>query len=471
MKMIYQQMLAFLMVILSTIAIVAIVFTQYTTKTVYNTTFDQLEGYANVLEKQALKQGDQAILSRQFINDSQAILSGQHVFFNFFSDKNKMIFPDERSGLSIKKTYWKELKKGKTQRLSLDGTAKALGSDQDQLVVFKPVFNKDKLVYVIGVAASVKVVKTNITSIIHNLWLGFTLSVIGAILISYFFAKRQISRINRLKNATHLVAEGDFDINIKSNDKDEIDELANDFNYMVASLSESQKEIKRQEERRRQFMADAAHEMRTPLTTIKGLLEGLSYDMIPKEMQAKSLDLMQSETNRLIRLVNENLDYEKLRTNQIKLNLQNINATDVFRNIKDQLSQKATEADDEIILDLPDEINVYADYDRFVQVMFNIMQNAIQFTKNGQITISAKQTIEKTVFKVSDTGIGMSEDQLKNIWERYYKADVSRKNTKFGESGLGLAIVHQLVQLHGGSIEAKSILDQGSTFEISFPNQ
>ena len=113
---------------------------------------------------------------------------------------------------------------------------------------------------------------------------------------------------------------------------------------------------------------------------------------------------------------------------------------------------------------------VYADYDRFVQIMFNIIQNAIQFTENGVIRISGQQRGHGTQFVVQDNGIGMTAEQQDNIWERYYKADKSRMNTKYGESGLGLAIVHQLVQLHGGKITVTSELGKGSTFTIFFPD-
>ena len=168
-------------------------------------------------------------------------------------------------------------------------------------------------------------------------------------------------------------------------DKDEFDDLAEDFNKMAASLKESQEEINRQEERRRQFMADASHEMRTPLTTINGLLEGLQYNAIPENQKENAIKLMQNETARLIRLVNENLDLE-------------------------------------------------------------------------------------TIVRISDTGIGMTEEQILNIWDRYYKVDPSRKNTKYGESGLGLPIVQQLVRLHKGKINVESEPGKGTTFIISFPD-
>lgn len=144
-------------------------------------------------------------------------------------------------------------------------------------------------------------------------------------------------------------------------------------------------------------MADASHEMRTPLTTINGLLEGLEYNAIPENQRENAIKLMKNETERLIRLVNENLDYEKIRTNQISMVIKKFNGTETLKNIVAQLEAKAEAAGDTLTLKAVDDIDVYADYDRFVQIMVNIIQNAIQFTENGQITI----TLEKAILKRS----------------------------------------------------------------------
>ncbi|ADJ79234.1 Sensor protein [Ligilactobacillus salivarius CECT 5713] len=291
--------------------------------------------------------------------------------------------------------------------------------------------------------------------------------VILSIIIAHFLTKK----IARLRNATDLVAAGNFDVHLDTNGDSELDKLTLDFNSMVQSLRESNEEIKRQEERRRQFFADAAHEMRTPLTTINGLLEGLAYDAIPEESKEKSIELMRNETKRLIRLVNENLDYEKIRSGQIELSKTEFDVVQVLNNIIKQLRNKAEQVGDKFELYTPDKLMVYADYDRLVQIIFNITQNAIQFTENGVISISAEKGNEETIIRISDNGIGMNEEQLRNIWERYYKADPSRKNTKYGESGLGLSIVHQLMQLHQGSVTVESKEGKGTTFTLRFPNK
>ena len=118
--------------------------------------------------------------------------------------------------------------------------------------------------------------------------------------------------------------------------------LAGDFNEMVEKLNASMEEIENLENRRRQFMADVSHELRTPLTTIRGIIEGMKNDMIPESEKEKGLGLASSETTRLIRLVNENLDYEKIRSNQITLHKQDIQLVELFEIIKDQLESTAS---------------------------------------------------------------------------------------------------------------------------------
>ncbi|WP_390409443.1 sensor histidine kinase [Lacticaseibacillus jixiensis] len=474
MKLLYQQMLAFFGVIAVTLSIVTVLFIRSTTNTVWQNSFDQLEEYTDVLKDRAVD-SDTYLINTQFIQHAEEILTKQNVHFMIYDATNTARYPNMPGAApqAIASKYWKLLKAGNTVALPELTTNPQNGKQQRMTIYYKPVFLSQKLLFVIAAFAPVENIQSSIQQTEKNLVVAFLLSLLAAIVVSYFLARFQVNRINRLRQATHQVAEGDYSVEVKfdQSGKDEVAALANDFQDMVDSLRASQKEIHRQEERRRQFMADAAHEMRTPLTTINGLLEGLAYDAIPEESKGESIALMQKETKRLIRLVNENLDYEKIRTNQILLNKQTFNATEALHDIKAQLQQKAEASGDTLVLDAEADVPVFADHDRFVQVLFNVAQNAIQFTQNGTITLSAKQGYHETEFKVQDTGIGMSEDQVKNIWERYYKADPSRKNTKYGESGLGLAIVHQLVTRHGGTIKVDSTLNKGTTFTITFPDE
>lgn len=477
MKLMYQQMLGFFAAIMIILVIMGVSYSQMTRHMVYSNTWNSLEKYSNSLIEQSLRISSQKPNTVQFdtnsLESSEQLLQNQAISTTIYSATNKIVFPANVYQQAIAQSDWKKLKNNQIIHKVVDRRVRNKNGRVSPAMteVMKPYFYNHKLVAVVVMGAFVSDINTNVNQINHNLMKALLVSFLVAVVASYILARYYTSRINRLRKATNQVAKGNYDIQMASRDRDEIDDLINDFNGMAHSLKESQEEIQRQEERRREFMANASHEMRTPLTTINGLLEGLAYDAIPEESKEESIDLMRSETSRLIRLVNENLDYEKIRSNQIALNLHEFNAVDALHNIVEQLKQKADDSGDTLELQAPKEIDVYADYDRFVQIMFNITQNAIQFTQQGHITLSAQRGYEETIVKVADTGMGMSDEQLQNIWERYYKADPSRKNTKYGESGLGLSIVHQLVQLHHGKISVTSKEGVGTTFTVIFPDQ
>ncbi|MFT8338103.1 ATP-binding protein [Schleiferilactobacillus harbinensis] len=489
MKLIYQLMISFFAVILTVIFIVGGTVLNYYSSYVYTSTYNQLTGYGQNAEKlvaQTVTSGHYEINS-DTIRKIEMVFSNQNVNFAIYSlaegatNQNLRVYPTEQEvgrrpmPEHLSKSYWARLKKSEYIK-DTSNAGKLLSANQmpkgaqPQAYVIVPWFYQNKMFAAVVVSARVADIDSNIAQIESNLFVALIISLILALILSYLLARYQVSRVNRVRHAAHEVADGNFDIDLPSKHRDEIDDLATDFNIMAKSLQDSQQEIERQEERRKQFMAKAAHEMRTPLTTINGLLEGLAYDAIPEESKGKSIELMRGETKRLIRLVNENLDYEKIRTGQIRLSEREFDAMGPLHNIVTQLTKKAADAKDKLVLQGTSPVSVYADYDRFVQIIFNVVQNAIQFTQNGQITIKAERGFHEAVFTISDTGIGMTPEQVRNIWDRYYKADPSRKNTKYGESGLGLSIVHSLVKQHGGDIKVSSELHQGTTFKISFPD-
>ena len=142
---------------------------------------------------------------------------------------------------------------------------------------------------------------------------------------------------------------------------------------------------------------------------------------------------------------------------------------EVLEIIQEQLDLLAEEKNDRIIVETDEEVYVNADYDRLTQILINIVKNSIQFTENGSIYLRAKQGDSETIIEIEDTGIGMNPDEVKNIWRRFYKADISRANNPYGEFGLGLSIVQQLVHMHDGTIEVTSEKGKGTKFEIRIP--
>ena len=481
MKLIYQYMMAFLVVVVTCLSVISVAIYRYSENMAYQQTWEQLEGYSDNLQKMALKSNPQTGQMNNItfgtFNDLQQVLADQKVTFMMFDNQGQESYPvPQRSNNHkplLEKKLWRSLKAGNVIRERNSGEDQQfhLFKKHPMTYIIKPWFDdNNNLVAVLYVGSEVSTIRTNMNTMRRNLLLAFFVSTVIAIIMSWFLANWQVRRIERLQQATRQVANGNFAVQIHQEGNDELDDLAADFNEMTQSLQASQVEIERQEQRRKEFMANASHEMRTPLTTINGLLEGLAYDAIPEKSRQHSIELMRNETKRLIRLVNDNLDYEKIRTNQISLYQRNFNAYKPLTDVVTQLQQKAQDAGDQLSLKAPEELPIYADYDRFIQIIVNITQNAIQFTNQGQITITGERNAQQTatIIAIKDNGIGMTAEQVQNIWERYYKADPSRKSTKYGESGLGLAIVHQLMEQHHDQITVTSKLHEGTTFTLTF---
>lgn len=464
-------MLGFLLVIITSIVIIGSSTIHFVTIQAYSQSYSRLEGYGTSIGKLALaKDNPRHELDAKFLKNLQVVMEGEDVNLRIFNNKNRQVYPETTMNWALPQKLFKQLKNGKTIRIRNDhedGRVTSFSNKDAYTSVIVPWRSKGKLVGVIWIGSRVQNVEQMIVREKHNLITALLSSLVIGGLISFILSYYISRKIKLLSNATKKVAQGDFNVHLKHKDTDEIDDLARNFNIMVNALKESNDEIKAQEKRREQFMADAAHEMRTPLTTINGLLEGFEYDAIPEEAKPKSIALMHSETKRLIRLVNENLDYEKIRNNKISLIQSRFNATEVLTNLLTQMKQKAIQKNDKLILNCPPEVEVYADKDRFTQIMVNLVQNALQFTENGKIKISAWRIKHGAQFEIADTGIGMNQKQMKYIFERFYKADPSRAKIGSGESGLGLSIVLSLIKQHGGKIDVDSEPGKGAKFTVT----
>lgn len=463
-------MLSFLLIIIATVSIIGYAEINYVRNQAYEQNFERMESYGNTIGELAMTagKGEKAVLNNTFLDQLQFVLSGNHVHFRVFTSDNNQVYPQTSESVRLPRAVFNSLKKGQEIRIKNNKVETHIWQTKNAYSgVLMPWFSNHRLMGVIWIGSTVHNIERPIQMAKANLLNALIITLLVGVFLSFILSYYSTSKIKRLSKATDKVAAGDFDVQIKHKDHDEIDQLATNFNRMVRKLKKSNDEIKAQEKRRDQFMADAAHEMRTPLTTINGILEGLQYDAIPEESKPKSIALMRRETTRLIRLINENLDYEKIRNNQIMLIKTNFDAKKVLQDIVVQLQNNAEKAKDELILKAPSNLPIYADRDRFTQIIVNLVQNAIQFTHDGKITISAKRLEHACQIQVSDNGIGMSKEQIKYIFERFFKADPSRARLGTGESGLGLSIVSSLIKQHGGKITVDSTPKVGSTFIVT----
>lgn len=467
-KYFYQQFFSHISIIVVAFLILSLLFAHYLENLVYENKAEELISYGEAILADV--EGNPAAAQPQIFKQYSNVLAARKMSFSMF-DQDGVLYSVGRpsqtiSGLSS--SDWDKISKGQT--LVVNSDFKRFGQEGVTFVVL-PYINNGTFVGGILLTSPI----SGSSDMIHriNQFLLYTILIALGVsfLFSWYLSRIHVNRIKRLREATSLVSAGNYHVHVHSSNFDEIGELANDFNHMVDKINASMEEIESLENRRRQFMADVSHEMRTPLTTISGVIEGLKNNMIPEEDKERGINLVSHEAKRLIRLVNENLDYEKIRSNQIQLFKEDIQLLEVLEIIQEQLMLQAEEKNNQIVVDAAPDVMVNADYDRLVQILINITKNSIQFTEDGTIWLRGRTEQNDTIIEVEDTGIGIDSTEIENIWRRFYKADISRTSNPYGEFGLGLSIVRQLVLLHNGEIEVSSEEGKGTKFVIRIKNE
>jgi len=229
-------------------------------------------------------------------------------------------------------------------------------------------------------------------------------------------------------------------------------------------------DVRRTEQIRRDFVANVSHELRTPLAGIKAVIETLAEGALDDRKAAMDfLNRADSEVDRLILLVEELLDLSRIESGGVPLERRETDIDALVREVADRLRPQAERKRLDLVLELPGSAGTATiDSARIERALLNLVLNAIKFTPDGgAITMSAEGTRSTIVLKVRDTGIGIDSAALPRIFERFYKADLSRAGG--AGSGIGLAIVKHAIEAHGGSVRAESALGAGSTFTITLP--
>jgi signal transduction histidine kinase len=301
---------------------------------------------------------------------------------------------------------------------------------------------------------------------------ALTLAALSALLVaavaSYLISRQVVAPVTEMKNATRRIAQGHYDERVQVagdlsiGEQDELGQLALDFNQMANRLEKT-------ETLRGQLIADVAHELRTPLTIIKGSLEGLMDGVLPTG-EATYQQIFQ-EADRLTRLVNNLQELSRVEAGAFELNIQPLSVSDIASGSVERLGRQFEEKGVILTVNmtagLPD---VLADEDRLIQVMLNLLGNALQYTSSGgNVSLSAYTRGDEVHFTISDTGIGIPADHLSHIFTRFYRVDKSRSRAG-GGSGIGLTIARYLVEAHGGRMWVNSEgWGKGSTFFFSLP--
>ncbi len=283
---------------------------------------------------------------------------------------------------------------------------------------------------------------------------GF-LSLLFALLISYILSNRLTKPLLTLLTSVRNFGRGDLSQRVLITSNDEISWLNQAFNEMAANLQNL-------EVIRKKSTDDVAHELRTPLTTIRGYLEAMSDEVL--EANKENLGVVYDETERLIQLVN---DLHELAQAQAPLRIkEDVDMVKLIRALVSRFRSLFQEKQISLDLELPTSALIRSHGRSLERAIGNVLINAWKYTpKGGAVNIYLESNQEYMILKISDTGIGMSVDDLPFIFERFYRADISRSRST-GGTGIGLAITREIIEAHGGQISAKSEINVGSEFTI-----
>lgn len=289
--------------------------------------------------------------------------------------------------------------------------------------------------------------------------IALALACIGVYVLTYNI----VHPLREMSHATKSYAKGDFTYRVPVTGDDELTELEEGFNAMARDLGVL-------EASRRSFVANVSHELKTPMTTIGGFIDGILDGTIPKEKEQYYLRIVSDEVKRLSRLVVTMLNMSKIESGELKLNPQRYDISQQLFQIMLTFEQVLSDKKVEVAgLDKLDSVFVEADKDLIHQVIYNLVDNAVKFTpEHGCISISAAADNTRVIIAIRNSGEGIPPDELGRVFERFYKVDKSRSFDAKG-AGLGLYIVKSVVELHGGQIAVKSEVGKYTEFAFWLP--
>lgn len=283
------------------------------------------------------------------------------------------------------------------------------------------------------------------TIIMSTLWL-----MLAALIAVYFITERLVSPIRAMSRASRAFAAGRFDVRVEVNGNDEVAELAAAFNNMANSLQHST-------EVQRLFLANVSHDLRTPMTIIRGYIENIQSGAIPQDKVPHYLGVISTEVQRLSRLVTSLLDITKIQAGERKFDIKPFDICEMAREIIIFSEQRLEDKKLDVSFEADrDNMFVNADRGAIHQILSNICDNAIKFSnEGGRYEVSIKDAGQKTVVSVYNEGIGIAEEELPYVFDRFYKSDKSRGLDKTGV-GLGLFIARTIIEAHNETIKVES---------------
>ena len=319
---------------------------------------------------------------------------------------------------------------------------------------------------VIGVlllVSPVQEIMQNLYQLQDQMVLIFAAIALTSLICAWVFSRVITRPIAGLNRGIQKMSKGDFSARVKVRGSGEMKQLARAFNSMSEKLETL-------DQSRNQFVSNASHELKTPLATMKIMIESLIYQPdMDKNLRTEFMTDINNEIDRLSAIVSDLLTLVQMDSQNVKLTRENLSIAQLIKENAHRLTPIANQKGQKIVLQLQDSCDIYADKSKLNQVIYNLMENAVKYTQaSGVIRVTLQRQGRNAIFRVSDNGPGIPKENLPHIFDRFYRVDKARSREK-GGTGLGLSIVHQLVLLHGGSINVESEEGRGATFIVELP--
>ena len=285
---------------------------------------------------------------------------------------------------------------------------------------------------------SIEQLSQSLKRVYEIIWISSVFAIIFSCIVIYYFSQKIIIKpLAEINSVARKISNGDVDKRVYLKSNDEIGELAQSFNFMADSIEKNEKN-------RREFISNVSHEIRSPITSIKGFISGILDGVIPQEKEKYYLSIAYEEIQRLTRLVNDLLDMSAIEAGGFSLRIMEVDINEIIRLtvIKHETKIKDKRVSVDVCFD-EDNLFVAGDKDRLVQVITNLLDNSIKYVnEGGKIKISSKIKGKKAFISVFNEG-KIAEEDLIHIWDRFYKADKAR--TAKDSTGLGLSIVRNII--------------------------
>ncbi len=335
--------------------------------------------------------------------------------------------------------------------------------EADMLSVLAPITSNYMVKGYVAIHYSMEDIQESCNKLLNISYITMVILFLLSLIILIFFTELVYVPLRKITYATEQYASGNMHYEFQVDSEDEIGYLAGCLNYMASQIAGAEDDQKK-------FVANISHDFRSPLTSIRGYLDAMIDGTIPPEKHEKYLNILLNETERLTKLTNSLLTLNNLNTKGMLLDKTDFEINGVIRSTAASFEgtcRKKTIAIELILTD--DEMYVKADMGKIQQVLYNLLDNAIKFSHHDSV-IKVETSVKKNKLFVSvkDTGIGIPKEDLKLIWDRFYKSDLSRGRDKKG-TGLGLSIVKEIIHSHGENINVISTEGVGSEFIFSLP--